>query len=880
MFSSSFLLAVLHSDSLKDAYNAFEVEDILENLSKGPDALDRAYEDATKRIDHQPANRQYYAHLTISWMVQCLQPLTPMELQHAVTKPEHLERGLTASSLVKIDTLVSFCAGLVTIDHESNVVRFVHYTTQEYFTRDRLTKWLPGADLDPARVCTKYLMNSKLLKAIERTHDTWLERAKKQRELLLSYDWYGYGNTNELPDGLDDLDIKSQDELASWPLLEYCKKHWGSHCSESQTQLQELLLEFLTGAAKIVYREPELQWGAHYILADPLGWFENGGFVAHANLRRVTPISICSRWGLNHLITKLFDQGSDIRVAPMLKKELGNSSGCDYRAAILDSPPLRHIALDEPFLLACQMGNMELAALLLARTSICDVIYYEAFRAADEKKNLDVLDVIITRCPLDTISLNQIAMCSSIDEPRIRNSLLGCTLHISPDGNLEGFRVMFGRPNAAFWAAYLLEQGMDVNKSYSPYGDDLSYFGPYDDTGIQFAAAAGCLETVRIFLKYPDVQLCRAGHGDEDYAYRPYDALGLAAEGGHLEIVRALLSHISSIPDQSDVVRASVGRLFQRLTARYGPPTSEIAFLKCLLESHDLNRLAFSDLQNAINFAVSKGWTCDDLDKSNAMLDLILHQSSIDLRRRNTHGRTLLQTALPHALTREIYGFERAKESVSSDEEGAVPWEKEALYWDEEEAASSDEEEAASSDDRDTRALRMLLNHPSFDYTGQYNPITEFLTEHKFRASRVSEQENGGMSIIAKIEMVLRDSRFNPDTPDETGRTALSYASEYHIAYLVRMLIQHPLVDANSRDVYGRTPLSYASGSKPGEDYAGDESVLPILLANDKVREYANCPDTDGVTPLMYSRGLGLEEAVRLLLDIAGLEANPHDNNG
>ena len=33
------------------------------------------------------------------------------------------------------DVLVSVCAGLVTIDRESNIIRLVHYTTEEFFER-------------------------------------------------------------------------------------------------------------------------------------------------------------------------------------------------------------------------------------------------------------------------------------------------------------------------------------------------------------------------------------------------------------------------------------------------------------------------------------------------------------------------------------------------------------------------------------------------------------------------------------------------------------------------------------------------------------------------------------------------------------------------
>lgn len=418
-----------------------------------------------------------------------------------------------------------------------------------------------------------------------------------------------------------DLKTLPQGELVDWPFLGYCKEHWAAHCSEFQTPLQNLLLQFLTGPAQIVYRELELQWCRQYENISPFT-VASGVYVGHANLRQVTPISICSRWGLNHLISNLLDQGSDIRVAPMLEDEFRNGE-YDQVEAILESPrAVRHISLDEPFLLACQLGNIELAALLLAPASIRDDVCYEGFRAADENKNLDMLDLIITGCPLDTISLNRIGMCSSIDDPRIKNSLLDRALHISPDQDLGGLKVLFERPNAFFWVGYLLEQGLEVNTIYR-----------YPTrSGIEFASRAGCLQTVRILLDHPDVQVCRA---DEE------DAIILAAKGGHLEIFRALLSHVSSTPDLTALVQCSVNRVFQYLARCGSFQRSDVELMKSLLKYYDLNRLPFNKLEKAIQSAVFSAFSYDQLDTQKAILDLILHQSSSHFRCRGIHGRTL-----------------------------------------------------------------------------------------------------------------------------------------------------------------------------------------------------------------------------------------------
>lgn len=745
-----------------------------------------------------------------------------MELQHAVTKPEHLERSPRASGLVKIDALVSFCAGLVTIDHESNVVRFVHYTTQEYFTPDRLIKWIPGVELDIARLCTTYLMNSKLLRAIKGAHEKWSERLSERKEWLLSK---GHDCRGEL----DELQMLPQDLPADWPFLEYCKKHWGSHCSKFQEPLEILLLQFLTGPAEIVYCELDLQWERKWFHYDI--WSEYAGkFVGDARLRRVNPASICGRWGLQHLTSKLLDQGFDVSVEPFL--EVHESQSPFEPNPHHDSPRTRGVADDEPLILAYQFGHMELVALLIARASISDDVYYEVFRTADKNKDLEMLDLIITKCPLYTICLNRIATCSSIDEVRIRNSLLHHTPQFSVDQHLDELQALFGRPSASFWVEYLLKQGLDVNKTYHKY--------QYSDgrTGIELAAQAGCLESVRVLLNCSDVQVCRS---DKE------DALAIAAEGGYVEIFRALLSYASSNPVMSDSFQCSVERVFHHKPRQDGFGfweycRSRVAIMKSLVE-FDLNRLHFDHLEKAIQSTVRSPRSYEFLDTHEAIMDLILHHSSIDFRRRGIHGCTLLQTAVPHALPNAI------------DITYKLP------------------RKLVLAEGKFTRTLSMLLKHPAFDYGGQYNPLSDCLKED----FGIIQRTDSYVGMIPTFQMLLEDSRFNPDTPDEVGRTALSHASEHHIPDLVKMLLQHPLVNVNARDGSGRTPLSYAALSKWKN---GRKSVLTILLENDDVREHANCPDSAGITPLMYGCSLGREETVSLLLDVVGTGVNSRDNRG
>ncbi|KAH6889316.1 hypothetical protein B0T10DRAFT_459975 [Thelonectria olida] len=55
-----------------------------------------------------------------------------------------------------MDAMISECAGLVTVERESNIFRLVHYTTQEHFEHTR-DSWFAPANADMARTCLAYL---------------------------------------------------------------------------------------------------------------------------------------------------------------------------------------------------------------------------------------------------------------------------------------------------------------------------------------------------------------------------------------------------------------------------------------------------------------------------------------------------------------------------------------------------------------------------------------------------------------------------------------------------------------------------------------------------------------------------------------------------
>ena len=72
------------------------------------------------------------ARRTISWISYAQRPLITQELCHALAI-ELGDRALNGDNIYDVKDIISVCAGLVTVDEESNVIHLVHYTTQDYF---------------------------------------------------------------------------------------------------------------------------------------------------------------------------------------------------------------------------------------------------------------------------------------------------------------------------------------------------------------------------------------------------------------------------------------------------------------------------------------------------------------------------------------------------------------------------------------------------------------------------------------------------------------------------------------------------------------------------------------------------------------------------
>src|ERR1700684_3586984 len=173
--SLRFLLARLHLDSLADKISVMQVEDALEKLPKGEYAYREAYDEAMeKRVKGQKPTFADLALRTLSWITFSKTPLTTSALQHALAVTDGAST-LNLRNLTPINLITSVCAGLVTVDEESDIIRLVHYTTQEYFDQTWAT-WFPNGQTDIAKTCVTYLSFSAFETGISHTDEDFETR--------------------------------------------------------------------------------------------------------------------------------------------------------------------------------------------------------------------------------------------------------------------------------------------------------------------------------------------------------------------------------------------------------------------------------------------------------------------------------------------------------------------------------------------------------------------------------------------------------------------------------------------------------------------------------------------------------------------------------
>jgi hypothetical protein len=135
-------------------HNPRDVKRALQGLKE---KLEDSYDEIMRRIRAQDPEDAELALRILTWISYSKRPLTINELQHALSVDDDSVK-LEEDAFTHQELLVAVCMGIITVDDKTSIIRFVHYTAQDYIQscREKLLQ-----DTEPevmiADVCMKYI---------------------------------------------------------------------------------------------------------------------------------------------------------------------------------------------------------------------------------------------------------------------------------------------------------------------------------------------------------------------------------------------------------------------------------------------------------------------------------------------------------------------------------------------------------------------------------------------------------------------------------------------------------------------------------------------------------------------------------------------------
>ncbi|KAH6892735.1 ankyrin repeat-containing domain protein, partial [Coprinopsis sp. MPI-PUGE-AT-0042] len=177
--------ASLQLDALRGCANVYAVEKTLEDF---PRQIQDVYRKTWRRIEAQSPDMSVIAKNALVWVLCARRSLTIKELRHAVaTCPD--THKFDRRRLVDEATLMGLCRGLVNVEEETNIVRFVHYTAKDV-VNDLVSQSFPYPHSLPAAVCMALLAEHGFQQTSLK--DEHALKASLKAEPLLAYayeDW-------------------------------------------------------------------------------------------------------------------------------------------------------------------------------------------------------------------------------------------------------------------------------------------------------------------------------------------------------------------------------------------------------------------------------------------------------------------------------------------------------------------------------------------------------------------------------------------------------------------------------------------------------------------------------------------------------------------
>ena len=135
--------------------------EVLRQMTSG-EGMDGVYAAILEQIMGQGGDKGKLGMGVLMWVSQSERPLNPEELRYALAIREDLI-GLDSENMLTIETLLSCCLGLATVDEGGSRVRLAHSTLEEYLGRH--PNIFGSSHTKMADVCLTYL-NSQTIQGL------------------------------------------------------------------------------------------------------------------------------------------------------------------------------------------------------------------------------------------------------------------------------------------------------------------------------------------------------------------------------------------------------------------------------------------------------------------------------------------------------------------------------------------------------------------------------------------------------------------------------------------------------------------------------------------------------------------------------------------
>ena len=357
------------------------VKTALVELPKGSNALDVAYDQAMERINNQRQGLKALADQALTWIIFALRPLTVIELQHALAV-ELDDPELDEENLPDANERIASCAGLVVVDEESEVIRLVHYTTQEYFERVWECRSIE-CHTCIATICLAYLSFGDHAQVAAQIEDKRRVSTRPRTDAGPTFAlWFG-----------------------NYPLLKYSATYWTQHATGmSLESMKSTAVKFLLSPSRL------------NVASELLSWMHMGTRINTPS--RVIALQFAAGFGSKELVEVLLNTGlaadakGDRGLTPLqCATERGDEAICRL---LLNRNDVDVNSISEestsPLRLAASFGHDRIVKLLLAHPNI-DVSgrseYYTPLYSAAYHGNDGIVSMLLAHPDIDVNGRSQ-----------------------------------------------------------------------------------------------------------------------------------------------------------------------------------------------------------------------------------------------------------------------------------------------------------------------------------------------------------------------------------------------------------------------------------------------------------------------------------------